>query len=242
MPLMTYMKTILSVFLFALGFGLSGQSDTTITTQDTIQKLTVDGYIVTAMISEGDTLIIADLNEASVSMLREFESPEEAKLYRKYRYYANKAYPYAVEAIKIFRAMEEHTQGMSKRQKRKHNRKLNKELKKKFKGELKKMAKTQGFILIEMVERHLDKSMYDLIKSNRSGFTAFHWNNLGKLNGYKLKNKYTYGENRVLDIVLQDYDISHEETRPTEYLRKGVLSEKSSQETANEIDIESPTF
>jgi len=179
------------------------------------------------MITNGDTLIVADLDEASVSMIQKFENPEEAKRYRKYRYYANKAYPYAVEAIKIFRAMEENTVGMSKRQKRKHNRKLNKELKKEFKSKLKKMAKTQGFILIEMVERHLDTSMYDLIKSSRSGFNAFHWNNLGRLNGYRLKDKYTYGEDRILDIVLQDYDISHEETRPTEYLRSGILSDSN---------------
>ncbi len=179
------------------------------------ERIKIEGQVVTAFISDGDTIIVADLDDVSVSSLYDFGSRSEYNRYRKYRRYANKVYPYAVEAIKIYRQMEYDTEGMSKRKRKKHNRKLNKKLKQKFKSRLKSLSKTQGLILTKMIERHLDISTFDLIKNTRSGVKAYWWHRLGKLNGYDLKEKYTPGIDRVLDIVLQDYDISYEVTEPS---------------------------
>ena len=205
--------------------------------KERIEKVKINGYIVTAMISGDDTLIIADLEEASVTSLHDFGSRDEYNRYRKYRRYATKVYPYAVEAIKIFNEMEESTVDMSKKKRRKHIRKLNKKLKKEFKDPLKKLSKTQGLILTKMIERHLDKSMHTLIKDSRGGFNAFYWHNLGKLNGYDLKHKYTHGEDRIMDIVLQDFDISRDEVRSTDYLKSGVISEREDHES-NVVDTQ----
>ncbi|MEN0006181.1 MAG: DUF4294 domain-containing protein, partial [Bacteroidota bacterium] len=69
--------------------------------------VTIDGQRLPYMIDDcGDTLIVASLNTFSVSIPREFENPEDYKLYRKYKRYAVKVYPYAVEAIRIFREVE----------------------------------------------------------------------------------------------------------------------------------------
>lgn len=34
-------------------------------------------------------------------------------------------------------------------------------------------------IMIKMIERETNKSFYNVIKENRSGFTAFYWHQLG---------------------------------------------------------------
>ncbi len=175
-------------------------------------QVTIDGQELTVFVTEeGDTLFIAnELSDVSVSSPREFESDEDYKLYRKYRYYAPKVYPYAVEAIRIFRETEHVTATMKPRQQKKHYRRLQKELKKEFEEPLRKLSKTQGYLLVKMIERETDRPMHSLIKELRGGLTASYWSTMGKMFGHELKNGYVEGENPILDIVLQDYDISHE--------------------------------
>ena len=60
-----------------------------------------------------------------------------------------------------------------------------------------------------MIEKELDTSFYDLMKSLRGGFTASYWSALSRVYGYQLKNKYTIGEDKILDAVLFDLDVSH---------------------------------
>ncbi len=175
------------------------------------EKLKINGEIVTALITEdNDTILIADLDEFSVSSLRSFESREDELRYRKYRKYAAKVYPYAVEGIRIFRETEYVTQNMSKRKRRKHIKRLQKELKKEFKTPLKKLSKTQGKILVKMIEKELDTPFYSLLKNLRGTFQAMYWNNMSKLYGYRLKEGYNQGKDPILDAVLHDFDISHE--------------------------------
>ncbi|MTB51784.1 DUF4294 domain-containing protein [Lewinella sp. W8] len=158
----------------------------------------------------GDTLILAQLEDVSVSSPEVFNSDEEYKQYRRYRIYAQRAYPYAVDAIRIFRETEYITQNMSNRERRKYIKNLQKELKEKFEDPLKKMSKTQGKVLIAMIERELDVPIYDLIKDLRGGLTARYWATFAVFYGHHLKKKYTVGEDRILDMVLDDFDISYE--------------------------------
>lgn len=172
-------------------------------------KRVVGGEIVEVAYTEEDTLLVSDLEGVSVSAPRDFEDIDEYIRYQKYKRYAVKVYPYAVEAIKIFREVEVLTQSMNKRKRKKHIKKLHKQLKKEFTEPLKNLSKTQGKILIEMIEKELDASFYDLMKNLRGGFTAGYWNGLSRLYGYRLKEKYQPGEDKILDAVLHDLDISH---------------------------------
>ena len=169
----------------------------------------VDGEIVGIAYSENDTLLFSDLEGVSISVPRNFDDPDEYIRYQKYKRYATKVYPYAVEAIKIFREVEHVTQTMNKRKRKKHIKRLHKKLKKDFTDPLKNLSKTQGKILIEMIEKELDTSFYDLMKSLRGGFTASYWSTLSRVYGYRLKDKYQVGEDKILDAVLYDLDISH---------------------------------
>ena len=146
----------------------------------------MDGQIVTALITETDTFIVADLEDVTVSSLRTYKDKAEYRRYLMYRRYAAIVYPYANDAIKIFREVDYVTKNMKKRKRKRHIRKLGKRLKKQFKKPLKKLTKTQGLILIKMIEKELDTPFYDLIKGLRGKFAAMYWNQLGKFNGYKL--------------------------------------------------------
>ena len=175
------------------------------------QELRVNGEILPYMVDEcGDTLILATLNDVSVSSFRRFENKDDYKRYRRYRAYAIKVYPYATEAIKVFREVEYATNNMKRKQAKKHNKQLHKKLKKDFTDPLKKLTKTQGKILIKMIEKELDTPLYYLIKDLRGGLTATKWSTLGKFYGHQLKEGYTPGEDPIMDAVLNDLDISYE--------------------------------
>ncbi len=163
------------------------------------------------IITDGDTLYLAkSLIDVSVSSPRSFASTEEYKLYLKYRYYAPKVYPYAVQAIRIFRETEYITDNMGDRARKKHIRRLSKELKKEFEDPLKKLTKTQGYILVKMIERETGEPMHELIKDLRGTVTATYWSTMGKMVGYELREGYQVGDDHILDIVLQDYNVAHE--------------------------------
>ncbi|MEE9372739.1 MAG: DUF4294 domain-containing protein [Saprospiraceae bacterium] len=167
----------------------------------------IEGRVFSALIEDGDTIIVADLVNVNVSSPKRFADRTEYYRYMKYRRYAASIFPYAQEAVRIFKEAEYSTHGMKKRKRKKHNRKLAKQLKKQFGKPLKKMSKTQGKILIKMIERELGRSMYHLIKNTNGWWKAMYWNSTSRFFGYKLKEGYSYGVDPILDVVLMDFDL-----------------------------------
>ena len=174
------------------------------------QYIEIRGKVYPVIISEGDTMVLAEIDDVSISSPRSFDNADDYKRYRKYKYYAAKVYPFALEAIKVYKNINYETRDMSRRKRKKYIKARNKELKEKFEDPLKGLSKTQGKILVKMIERELDVKMYDVIKEFRGKFKAVYWNQSSKLLGYRLKHGYFKGENPILDIVLQDFDISYE--------------------------------
>lgn len=156
----------------------------------------------------GDTIYIAKIGDISVSA-PQFASDDDMRRYRIYRQYAVKVYPYAAEAIKIFRKQEAITRHLDPEYKRKYLKILHKELKTEFEDPLKKLTRTQGMILIKMIEKELDTPMYSLIKDLKGGVNATYWNTMGKFFGHYIKEGYEVGKDPILDMVLNDFNIAY---------------------------------
>ena len=75
---------------------------------------------------------------------------------------------------------------------------------------MKKLTKTQGKILIKMIEKELDTPMFTLIKNLRGGLSASYWGTMAGLFGHNLKEGYVEGADPLMDAVLNDLNISHE--------------------------------
>jgi len=170
----------------------------------------INGKVVTALISECDTIILASLDNINITDFRTFESRYDYWRYNKLREYAVKVYPYAAKAIKIFRETEYATKNLKKRKRKKHIKRLQKQLKVEFEDPLKGLTKSQGKLIIEMIENELDESFYNLLKGLRGKFAAFKWHQMSRLYGYNLKEKYTVGKDPILDAVLHDFDVSYD--------------------------------
>lgn len=170
----------------------------------------IDGHVMTAMITpEGDTLIMETLDDVSITSLRSFKSDADYRKYMKFKNYALVVYPYAKEAIRIFKEAEYATQNMKKRKRKKYMKNLQEEIKEEFEAPLMKLTKLQGKIMVKMIEKELDNNMYDLLKGVRGRFTAMKWHNFGKLYSYNLKEGYEHGKYPILDAVLNDFDVSY---------------------------------
>lgn len=211
---MNFMKIIkenisnwgLLLFIFLLA---TVQINAQLEEEEYTEKITINGYVFDAIISGSDTIIMANLDDISISSPRKFKNREDYRRYRKYRYYGSKVYPYAQKAIKIFREIEESTETMRKRKRKRFLRRKYRQLKREFKKPMKNLTKTQGKILIKMIEKELDTPFYDLMKNMKGGFTASYWNQMGKLFSYDLKEGYHEGDDPILDVVLNDFDISY---------------------------------
>ena len=175
-----------------------------------ITELSIRGKVYPALITEdGDTLIMDVFNDISITSMRSFDDDADYKKYLKQRRYASKVYPYAREAIRIFREVEWAEENLKKRERKNRIKELEKELKAEFEAPLSKLTKLQGKIMIKMIEQELDETMYNLIKSVRGRFTAFYWHNFSKLYSYDLKEGYNKGDYPILDAVLSDFDVSY---------------------------------
>lgn len=167
-----------------------------------------DGRVMRVRIAGNDTVVVATIPEVTVKAPRVFANDEEYRQYMRYRRYATQVLPYAIESIKLYRRYEQETAGLKRGKARKHARGMQKEVKEDFTDPLKDLTRTQGKILVKMIERHLDTSMYEVLKSVRGTFTATKWQTVGKLYGYDLKDGYTVGEDKVLDLILSDFEIT----------------------------------
>lgn len=196
---MKYRLLMIFIFILILTYSINGQPDSTvIDTTHTFQRVLVEGT---------DTLYIADLEDIDISAARLFENDEDYKLFLRYKRSAVIVFPYAKEAVDTYRKMLEETADLKRGKKRKYVRELNKEYKSDYKDKFKNMTRTQGRVMIKMIERELDISFFELIKEVKGGFTATYWDALSKLYGYHLKEKYQRGEDSLLDSVLDEYAV-----------------------------------
>lgn len=181
--------------------------------EDTIhlEDIIIDGEIVEVIIDGEDTILLSTLQEISVTSPRFFSSSAEYRRYLIYRKYAQDVYPFAVEAIQTYRTIERVTADLSIWKKRKYARRVQEQLFKKYESIFKNLTKTQGRIMIHMIERELEIPMYELILNARGWMTANYWNALSGFFEYDLKEGYVVGKDPIMDMVLDDFDMKFDD-------------------------------
>ncbi|MEZ4919695.1 MAG: DUF4294 domain-containing protein [Saprospiraceae bacterium] len=119
------------IFLF-LTNGLSAQTDST---RSAWARLEVD---------QGDSVYIMSLRPVRIMSKRKFKDFTEQRQYYLYKRAAKKVYPYAIQALEIYADINEETDGMKKRKRKKYIKNEHKELKEDFEAKMKKLSKTEG--------------------------------------------------------------------------------------------------
>lgn len=125
--------------------------------------------------------------------------------YSRYEAIVKKVYPYADTAIQTIKALES-MQFDKRKDEKDYKKKLEDQLRSTFEQKLKNLSRTQGAVLIDIIERNTGKSMYTILKETKSSGSAFWWNNLSKVYGYDLKEGYDPKADPTLEEIIAAYE------------------------------------
>jgi len=122
-----------------------------------------------------------------------------------------KVYPYAkkisellVEYSSIIDSLEEYSGIIRYQKKREIFSKIEEELISKYGHSIKKLTKSQGRILIKLVDRETDRTSYKIIKDFRNIFSAGFWQITARVFGHNLRSIYNpnKGEDRMIEYII----------------------------------------
>ncbi len=139
-----------------------------------------------------------------------FDDPREQAEFDKLRRNVIEVYPYAMIAKELYFKIQDDLDGMNRWLKRKrYIRQKEDSLKDRFKKELKNLSRTEGQILVKIINRETGNNCYKLIKQLKNPFSAFFWQNFGRLYGYNLKEEYQpNGKHEDIEYIVQSLEES----------------------------------
>jgi len=147
-----------------------------------------------------------------------FDDPRKQAEFDKLRDNVIEVYPYAMIARELYYKIQNDLDGMNRWLKRKrYVRQKEDSLKDRFKKELKNLSRTEGQILVKIINRETGNNCYKLIEQLKNPFSAFFWQNFGRLYGYDLKEEYEpNGKHKDIEYIVQSLQESE-----IEYYKSG---------------------
>lgn len=169
-----------------------------------LSQSVTDILVAKAKIINGDTIPMFDLPEVSIKGYKYYRTPAEQRRYDRLVRNVKKVYPYAkIAGVKLLE-YDRMMAGLSEKEQKKIYKRAEEDLKAEFGDELKSLTITQGHILLKLVDREVGNPTYHIVKELRGAFVAFFWQNLSRLFGYNLKEKYDpKGKDREIEVIVQ---------------------------------------
>ncbi|WP_264522105.1 DUF4294 domain-containing protein [Flavobacterium sp. N1994] len=182
-------KLIYFFFFFTISFTSKGQI-----TNDSIKKEVVK--------DENDTIV--PLEEVVVYKHR--LNAAELKEFQLLQNRVYKVYPLARVAAERLTVLNKNMDKLqSKREKKKYFKIVEDYMENEFTGQLKKLSRKQGQILVKLIHRQTGYTTFELIKDYKSGWKAFWSNNTARLFDINLKTKYApyeVNEDFLIETIL----------------------------------------
>ncbi|MFV0500567.1 MAG: DUF4294 domain-containing protein, partial [Bacteroidales bacterium] len=100
------------------------------------------------------------------------------------------AYPYAKKAGVLLIDYNNLMIGKSEKERKRLMKQAEKDIEREFTPSLKKLTKSQGKILLRLVDRETGSDSYSLVKELRGSLRAFFYQSIGRIFGYNLRTKY----------------------------------------------------
>ena len=145
----------------------------------------------------------------SISVLG--KNKKSKKRYTRLEKNVRKVYPYAlkisdllIDYCSIIDSLEQYTGLIKYQKKRRIFSKIEDELISKYGYHIKKLKKSQGRILIRLVDRETSRTSFALIKDFRNIFSAGFWQLTARVFGHTLLSEYdpNDGEDRIIEYII----------------------------------------
>ena len=81
------------------------------------------------------------------------------------------------------------------------------EIKEEYTPVLKRMTRTQGKVLLKLIDRETEYTAYEVLREFRGGFIAGFWQGVSRIFGQNLKDEYDReGEDRIIEQIVLYYE------------------------------------
>lgn len=151
---------------------------------------------------QGDTALMVVLNNITVFPTLKFKNKKQEEFYWRTVRDVKRTLPYAkliaetlletYEYIETFPTQKEREQYLSQ---------MEKEIFAQYKPELKRFTKSQGKMLVKLINRETNQSSYSILKAFLGTFRAGFWQTFGHFFGVNLKSSYRPDKNKDDAII-----------------------------------------
>ena len=150
------------------------------------------------------------LDEVTVFQPLKFKNDEEIRKYVILRYRVKKVYPYAKLASERMNRIDSRVDSIrSKRKKRLYLKKLEKFVYDEFSDELRKLSRSQGRILVKLLNRQTGLTAHKIVSEYRNKFRALIYNTAASFYSISLKDEYEpfedYEDYLIEDILQRSF-------------------------------------
>ncbi len=137
-----------------------------------------------------------------------FSRPVDLRRYRRLVDAVKKVYPVAQIAKKRMAEMEEELCRLpTKKAQKAYIKQVYHEIKEEYTPVLKRMTRTQGRVLLKLIDRETEYTAYEVLKEFRGGFVAGFWQGVSRVFGQNLKSEYDKeGEDRMIEQIVVYYE------------------------------------
>lgn len=202
------------ILLFLLFFGLHANAQQDLTTLKPISQyppelLKTDGYGNKYYYDASQKARIYEIDGENVVVMDELLLRNKPKfnnqLDQNYYYFLNKklnrVYPLFLTALEQYEDIQEEMQALDKTSQKKYVTQRQNDLANKYELQLRDLTTTEGRVFAKLMNRATGKTVYDIIKELRGGWSAFWWNVKGNIADVSLKEPYDPHVNRSDEFI-----------------------------------------
>ena len=137
-----------------------------------------------------------------------FSRPVDLRRYRKLVDAVKKVYPIArIAKAKMAAMAEELCRLPTKKAQKAYIRQVYNQIKEEYTPVLKHMTRTQGKVLLKLIDRETEYTAYEVLKEFRGGFVAGFWQGVSRIFGQNLKSEYDkQNEDRMIEQIVIYYE------------------------------------
>jgi len=153
-------------------------------------------------IENGDTIYLMYLNEVTVTAKAKQKSKREWRNYYRMVFNLPRVYPYSqIAKNKLAEMNAQFLKINNKRQRKEYIKQVEKEMTEQYKSALKKLSVSQGKMLIKLVNRETETTVYQIVKEMKGGVSAFFWQGVAVVFGAK-QNVVRNSENNIITAFI----------------------------------------
>ena len=150
----------------------------------------------------GDTLMMVVLNNITVFPQLKFKNKKQEQFYWRTVRDVKRTLPYAKLIAETLLETYEYIETFpSQKEREDYLAQMEKEIFAQYKPELKKFTKSQGKMLVKLINRETNQSSYSILKAFLGTFRAGFWQTFGRFFGVNLKSSYLPDKNKDDAII-----------------------------------------